>query len=64
MRLVNVNNLVLQFDVEDDVEVTEEMVKAYIDLLNGTMSNMYRTSNPQLTELGSMPMKIVVVEFE
>lgn len=63
MKLVNVNNLVLQFDVEDDVEVTEEMVKGFIDLLNGTMFSMYATSDPVLTEVGSAPIEIKVIEL-
>lgn len=61
MKIVNVNNLNLQFEVEDGIDINEEMVEAYVDLINGTMSNMFHTSQPAMVKQHDT--KVTVIEI-
>jgi len=48
MNVVNVK-LMLQFDhFSDEGEVTREMVKTYVELINTTLGQMHNNSQPQL----------------
>jgi len=61
MKIVNVTNLCLQFDVEDGIEVNEEMVEAYIDLINGTMCNMFATSQPAMVKQHDTKVNVIEI---
>lgn len=48
MKIVTIENIVLQFDVEDNVEITEGMIQSQIDMVNTILSDTLTWSDPQL----------------
>lgn len=61
MKIINVNNVVLQFDLEDDIEITEEMINSQIEAINTFLSDQFSWSQPQLVV--SSDKEINVIEF-
>lgn len=57
MKIVNVNNLSLQFDTEE--EVTEELIESYIELLNVTLSDIHLNSQPQIVKEDNLEFEVI-----
>lgn len=48
MRLVNVNDVRLQFDIPDDMDVTEDGIRKYIRELNIVLRKHFKGTEPRI----------------
>lgn len=60
MKAVTVNNIVLQFDLEDSIKPTEEVVQSQLEVINVLLSRQFPFSQPQL--ILSEDHEIIVVD--
>jgi hypothetical protein len=60
MKVITIDNVLLQFDSVDKIEVTEEGIKEYVNLINNVLSSKFPYGEPQLVL--NLDSKITIIE--
>ena len=59
MKLINTSNIVLQFDLEDDIVPTKDVVQSQIEIINALISEHCSWSQPQFKLTENSKLKII-----
>ena len=63
MKAVNVKNVVLQFDLENDVVHSMDSIKAQVEMINLILSEQFSWSQPQLLLNDDVEVEIIDLEM-